>query len=92
MVKQFAHITVTLMLTAQAVVAQRGDAPSAGRFEVVSIRPAQVSPEVLASLNSVAGACPLVYAERSETRVHIPLATLCALIRLTYDVEEPSPN
>src|SRR5688572_4510498 len=83
-----APVLVALTLLTQPVVAQRGDTPVSPRFEVVSVRPAQVPSDVLASMNSIGGACPLVAAERSETRVSIPLATLCALIRLAYNVEQ----
>ena len=86
--KGLTYIIVTLILTAQSVVAQRGDITDLARFEVVSIRPAQIPADVLAGMNATGGACPLVYAERSDTRVSVPAATLCALIRLAYDVEQ----
>jgi uncharacterized protein (TIGR03435 family) len=91
MIRVSAHLSAFVAAALLGVVpaaAQRGALPAAPRFDVVSIKQVPIPAEALARTLAVAAACGLPGIDRAGSRIQVPIATLCGLIRVAYDVAD----
>jgi uncharacterized protein (TIGR03435 family) len=85
-VRIFVLIIASLLVLVTPATAQREAPPVSPRFDVVSIKPRSAPPDAMAYLLTMVHECGLPGIDRSGTRVVIPAASLCGLVRLAYDV------